>query len=127
MIKIVRDPRVVAQNPRIVLFTPPPIDERQQWAIDMAKGFTAPRRSADNTSKYAEMVRSVAKEELQVPVVDLWLKCMEHAGWKTGDPLPGSQDIEENPLFLELFTDGESISHWLRFSMPYVLANSPMF
>lgn len=106
MIRIVRDPHIVAQNPHIVVFTPPPIDERQQWAIDMAKGFTAPRRSAENTQRYADSIRTVAEKELNVPVVDLWQKFMEHCGWKPGDPLPGSQDIEEDPKFLELFTDG---------------------
>jgi hypothetical protein len=110
MIKIVRDPRIVAQNPRIVIFTPPPIDERRQFALDQTKGFTAPRRSAENTRKYADMVRTVAEEELGVPIVDLWMKCMEHCGWQEGEPLPGSQDIDENPAFLELFTDGEFLN-----------------
>lgn len=57
------------------------------------------------TRQYAEAVCTVA-DELDVPVVDMWSACMRHAGWKPGEPLPGSEDVEPNERLNELFTDG---------------------
>lgn len=94
-----------------MLITPPPIDERTQGAVDISKGYPL-RRSAENTKGYADTVREVG-EELGLPVLDLWSRCMELAGWKPGQPLEGSQDLPPNPKFDELFVDGKWLSHKL--------------
>jgi hypothetical protein len=96
---------VVAHSPRIVLITPPPLDERKQGAIDIAKGFN-PRRSAENTRLYADAVKEVA-DDLGLPVCDLWTRCMEIAGWQPGETLPGSRDLPPNQMFDDLMVDGK--------------------
>jgi isoamyl acetate esterase len=103
--KIVRNPRVTEHSPYIILITPPPIDERKQHAIDITKGYPL-RRSAENTKKYADAVREVAAE-LGIPVLDMWSRCMELAGWRPGQPLEGSKDLPPNPKFDDLFVDGK--------------------
>jgi isoamyl acetate esterase len=103
--KIVQDHKVIEHSPRIILITPPPIDERTQRALDDSKGYPL-RRSAKNTKAYADAVRDVANE-LSLPFVDMWSKCMELAGWKEGQPLEGSQDLPPNPMLTKLLSDGE--------------------
>jgi isoamyl acetate esterase len=111
LFKIIQNRLVVEHSPRIMLITPPPIDERTQRAVDVSKSYPL-RRSAENTKNYADAVREVG-EELGIPVLDMWSKCMELAGWKPGQPLEGSQDLPPNPKFDELFVDGKWLSIFL--------------
>jgi hypothetical protein len=106
IIKIIQHPAVVAHSPRIMLITPPPIDERSQEVLDLARGFEL-RRTAENTKKYADAVRNVGLD-LGIPVCDAWSRFMEIAGWKPGEPLPGRKDLPPNQMFKDLTTDGES-------------------
>ncbi|KAH8900214.1 SGNH hydrolase [Thozetella sp. PMI_491] len=102
---IVTDARVKEHNPHIVVITPPPIDERlceknnKEWGVVQI-------RKAAATKAYAEAAREVA-EETGAAALDLWSIFMERAGWKPGDPLQGSKDVEENPEGLpKLLRDG---------------------
>lgn len=110
LIKIIRNPIVAAHNPRIILITNPPVDERMQYLMDLAKGYPM-RRTAENTMRYAEAVRSVGKS-LNVPVVDIWTEIMLKAGWKPEQPdvLPGCKDLPPNAVLAEYLFDG--ISHY---------------
>ncbi|KAF2431757.1 SGNH hydrolase [Tothia fuscella] len=98
------------KNPRIILITNPPIDERSQRVLDNARGFDL-RRTAENTKLYADAIRSVGKE-FGFPVLDLWGEIMGRAGWKPGwqGPLPGSLDLPPNPVLAEYLTDGLHLS-----------------
>ncbi|KAF2674739.1 SGNH hydrolase [Microthyrium microscopicum] len=110
LIKLITHPAITAHpGIKLVLITPPPIDEAQQFAADQVRGFTQPRRSAANTKAYADMVRTLGQER-GIAVVDLWTRFVKHAGWKEGDPLPGLRDREGDGRFLELFTDGLHLS-----------------
>jgi len=92
--KIVTHPAIQAHDPRIVLFTPPPIIEgmfeklREQVGIHRTPGITA---------SYANAVREVGKE-LGVPVVDVWSAFIKRTGWKEGEPLPGTPERQEAVL-----------------------------
>jgi hypothetical protein len=98
---------VVAHSPALVLVAPPPVDERPQRAVDAAKGYPV-RRSAANTRAYAAAVRRVGAD-LGLPVVDLWTRFAELAGWREGDEaLPGSAGLPANAKLAELMVDGES-------------------
>ncbi|KAF2013957.1 SGNH hydrolase [Aaosphaeria arxii CBS 175.79] len=95
---------------RILLITPPPIDE---WGFD---GWDEPGRSARTAGvarAYAEAVRHVG-EETGVAVVDLWGKCMAEAGWTDDDTgkdskllLPGNKKLERSEALARLLYDGE--------------------
>ncbi|TKA53902.1 hypothetical protein B0A49_13346 [Cryomyces minteri] len=102
---IITHPAVKAHNPRVMLITPPPVDERLCEAGDLLKGIDEVRRTAENTASYAAAARRVG-EELGVPVLDLWSSFMSAAGWSAGEPLPGSQVVARNVLLNELLHDG---------------------
>jgi isoamyl acetate esterase len=96
---------VIAQKPKILLLTPPPVNEYQLTIRDALKGCTMPQRTAANTKKYADACRQVG-EELGLPVVDLWRAFMSKAGWEEGEPLIGSGDRERNRILESLLQDG---------------------
>lgn len=103
LVKIAQHPSVVAQDPKIVFIAPGPVQESKQKYIDdvMEKG---PKRTAANTKRYADVVRETGKV-LGIPVLDLWTIFATKAGWKPGDPLPGTMD-DDNPVLDELLADG---------------------
>lgn len=92
---MISSPLVKAHNPRIVLITPPPIDERMCEEADRANGINEVRRRAEVTAKYAVAVREVS-EEMDLTLLDLWSIFMDRAGWKAGAPLLGSRDVEQS-------------------------------
>jgi isoamyl acetate esterase len=98
-------PSVAAHNPKIILVTPPPVNEYQLSINDALNGCTAPSRTAANTKRYADACRKVG-EKLGLPVVDLWHAFMMEAGWKEGEPLEGSKETESNRILQQLLLDG---------------------
>ena len=108
LIKIITHPAVKAHNARLIIITPPPINEYQTWITDQAKGYTVARRTAGRTKSYADAAREVGKD-LNIPVLDMWMLVMLKAGWTPGDePMPGSRLLPENPVLMELLRDGKS-------------------
>ncbi|KAE8352244.1 SGNH hydrolase-type esterase domain-containing protein [Aspergillus coremiiformis] len=103
--RIIQHPVTVAQNPHILILTPPPVNEYQLQGFDESKGNAHPSRTAEHTKKYAEAVREVGSS-LGVPVVDVWSAFMSATGWKEGEPLPGSRDLPSLEKFERFFTDG---------------------
>lgn len=62
-------------------------------------------RTAEHTKRYADACREVGAE-VGVVVLDLWSIFMATAGWKGGEPLPGSKKAERNSVLGELLGDG---------------------
>ncbi len=97
---------------RIILITPPPIDERKSLA---AEASSAPedeptlRRKAVVTARYAQLVRDLGKE-LDLAVLDLWTIVMGRAGHSDADfsnaSIPGSLDSEQSPELQRFVHDG---------------------
>lgn len=98
-------PSVKAHDPKIILVTPPPVNEFQLAIRDAERGNTNRQRTAANTKEYADRCRKVG-EELKVPVVDLWRAFMTRAGWKEGEPLTESKKAECNEVLKSLLRDG---------------------
>jgi len=96
---------VKAQRPRIILITPPPVDEYRLEESDKEKGVHEIRRTAEHTKLYADVCREIGLEH-GVVVLDLWSIFMEKAGWKEGLPLQGSKKVERSKVFGELLHDG---------------------
>ena len=105
---IVTHPTVTAHNPRIILITPPPINEYKLEAADREKGYVEARRSAENTRMYATACREVG-EELGIAVLDFWSIVMAKTGWSDGEPLAGSRKAMRSRVLGDLFIDGISI------------------
>ena len=91
---------------KIILVTPPPIDEYQ-----LEDNAVLNVRTAERTKSYADSCRQVG-EEMDVAVVDLWTIMMKKAGWKGNDEevLVGSRKRERNEVLGEMLQDGETIS-----------------
>lgn len=97
---------------RLILVTPPPVDERKLMQADEEKYGLGPmlRRRAATTSRYAQVVRDLG-EELSIPVLDIWSAMTKRAGHaaqshsdETG--LPGSTDALENHTLRAFLRDG---------------------
>lgn len=104
-------PQIVAHNPRIILITPPPINEHLWWPRDQSNGHTSVSRVASTTKEYADAVVEVGAK-LNLPVANLWQAFMEKANfkldaWKLGEPLLGSLDVAQNDTLVELMYDGK--------------------
>ncbi|KAK2874963.1 hypothetical protein FQN49_001914 [Arthroderma sp. PD_2] len=90
---------------KIILLTPPPVNEYQLTAFDLSKGVTPLSRMANNTKMYADACREVG-ESLNVAIADIWFAFMKQAGWEAGQPIAGSKDIPENSKLAALLSDG---------------------
>jgi isoamyl acetate esterase len=104
LISIITHPAVQAQRPRILLITPPPVDE-----YALADSGMGGSRTAERTRLYAEITVRVG-EELGVTVLDIWTYLMEKSGWQPGSPLNGSLAVPRSWAFSQFFVDGESLS-----------------
>lgn len=85
------------QVPRILLVTPPPLEERlmAQRVIDL--GFGGVTWSNERANIYADAVRKIAKE-CSLPCCDLFTVLVRRAGWRPGQPFPGNLDQPENDV-----------------------------
>ena len=99
---------VKRQQPHLILVTPPPVNEYQLEVSDLEKGIVEIRRTAEHTRKYADACREVGNE-LGVTVLDLWSTFMVKAGWRSGEPLPGSKKAPMSRILEELLHDGMSL------------------
>ncbi|WEW57814.1 hypothetical protein PRK78_003281 [Emydomyces testavorans] len=106
---IVTHEAVRAQGTKVLLLTPPPVNEYQLSSLDREKGFDSPSRTAKNTKVYADACREVGNS-LSIPVVDIWFAFMREAGWKEGEPLAGSKDVPANEKLAALLSDGLHLS-----------------
>ena len=106
---ILEHPSVVAQETRLLLLPPPPVNEYQLEEADLVRGYKDPRRSAEHTKKYADACRQVGAE-VGVAVLDVWSIFMAKAGWKEGETLIGSKKVARNEVLERLLVDGELLS-----------------
>lgn len=81
------------------------MDEYRLEEPDPYNGVPERLRTAEHTKQYADACREVGAE-MSVVVLDLWSIFMAEAGWKEGEPLPGSKKTERNSVLGELLTDG---------------------
>lgn len=88
---------------KIILVTPPPIDEYQLQGFPLLD-----IRTAERTKSYADACVEVG-EELGVAVIHLWEIMMKKAGWegKEGEVLVGSKKREKSQALEEMLVDGE--------------------
>lgn len=95
---------------RIILVTPPPVEESIQEEVDRAayadmKGL---RRTATANAAYAVAVRELASE-LRLPCLDIWTVMITKAGYdphKSTVDLPGSKSLGRNETLARLQRDG---------------------
>ncbi|GKT43845.1 isoamyl acetate-hydrolyzing esterase 1 [Colletotrichum spaethianum] len=115
LLKIVTHPNITAHNPKILLVTPPPIDEIRITELDLAWGHTKATRTSKISAEYTQAARDVAAEVPGVVLIDLWQALMDHAvsktpGFKTGGPLLGTPELGEQGGLADLLPDGLHMS-----------------
>jgi len=108
---IVNHSSVIAQKPRMILITPPPVNEYRLEESDLVKGLTDPRRTAEHTKKYADATREIGAE-LGVVVFDIWSLFMAKAGWNAGEPLVGSKKVPRSEILDKLLVDGQFLENF---------------
>lgn len=108
---IITHPLVAVHRPKIILVTPPPVEETQQTIKDASRGSPLTRRAAV-TAEYAMAVRDVGVEVGgELVVLDLWSVVMEDAilrtpTYKPGQPLLGTKETGPNEALINLIPDG---------------------
>jgi len=105
---IILHPLVQAQCPKILLLTPPPVNEYQLEPDGSSTVDDQTRRVAATTKLYADGCMDVGKS-LNIPVVDIWGAFMTAVGWVEGEPLIGSKDAPRSEILQSLLSDGTCI------------------
>ncbi|KAH8594464.1 GDSL Lipase/Acylhydrolase family protein-like protein [Bisporella sp. PMI_857] len=107
---IIDHPRVQAHSPKIILLTPPPVEETMLLEIipDEMESKVIPL--AKDAVLYAQAVREVGTEK-GVPVVDVWGAFMKQVGdvsdlVNNTSALPGSRELGRNEVLKEFLSDG---------------------
>jgi lysophospholipase L1-like esterase len=117
---IITHPNITAHSPKVLLVTPPPIDELAMLECDMAKGMGQLSRSARNTSKYAQVAREIAADVPGTMLIDLWRAVRNRAveltpDWVqedgSGKPWLGTLESGTRGGFKTLLTDGLHMDH----------------
>jgi hypothetical protein len=90
---------------KVILITPPPVDEYVREKHDTAIGVTQKQRTAEHTKMYADAVRDLGKARGMV-VLDVWSLYMARSGWKEGETLLGSKSRPPSKELSELMHDG---------------------
>ena len=110
LVSVITHPAILEHRARIVLLTPPPINEYGCEEVDMARGIGR-RREASHTRLYAAEVRGVA-QEYGLVLVDLYALFTEMAGYnQRDDDIPGSKKLPENAVLRRLLHDGLHMSY----------------
>lgn len=77
--KILTHEHIKAHSPKILLVTPPPIDEIRITELDMAMGHSQATRQAAVSATYSESARRVAAEIPGVVLIDLQKALLDKA------------------------------------------------
>lgn len=110
--KIVTHPRITAHKPKILLVTPPPLDEIKVKVLNMAAGHSQAVRTSANSAAYSEVARQVARENPGVISIDLQKAIMDKAielspgDYQVGGSVLGSPENGKSGALNELLPDG---------------------
>ncbi|KAI1335754.1 SGNH hydrolase-type esterase domain-containing protein [Xylariaceae sp. FL0016] len=116
--RIITHDLIQAHKPKILLVTPPPLDEITSFRLDLANGnHKEPCRKAAVSAQYSQTVRDIAKEVPGIVLIDLQKTLMDYAIKKTPDfdakgPLLGYPESEggQSGAFEQLLPDGLHMS-----------------
>ncbi|KAG4418815.1 hypothetical protein IFR04_008020 [Cadophora malorum] len=104
---------ILAHGPKILLVTPPPVNEVHLQENDFAKGYSALTRVQKVTAQYADVVRELATEfkDKNVVLVDLWTALMKEGakhtpGYVEDGKMIGTLEKGDNAGLRTLLLDG---------------------
>ncbi|KAL7626840.1 hypothetical protein AAE478_003614 [Parahypoxylon ruwenzoriense] len=129
LIGIITHDHIKAHNPKILLVTPPPVDEIRITELDLAVGQAQATRQAAVSAAYSETARVVAAEIPGVVLIDLQKAIMDKAISLTADfgaggpPLGhpgGKRGVLEQLLPDGLHMSGESYKVFFDIVKPHI-------
>ncbi|KAH6671572.1 GDSL Lipase/Acylhydrolase family protein [Plectosphaerella plurivora] len=109
---IITHPIIAAHNPKILLVTPPPVDEIHLESWDLVKGWPEITRYAKLSAEYSQIAREVAAATPGVVSIDLWQAVHDEAakrtpGWTATDgKLLGTFESGQRGALEQLLPDG---------------------
>ena len=110
---IITHPNITAHRPKILLVTPPPVDELTRVDYDVACGHGTLTHHARSVAKYAQAVREVAAAVDGTVLIDLWAAIQSRAeeltpGWvhQKDGPWLGTPESGTSGGFKKLLSDG---------------------
>ncbi|PFH60867.1 hypothetical protein XA68_10180 [Ophiocordyceps unilateralis] len=119
---MIRHPRIAAHKAKVLLVTPPPVDELKLAKLDVDAGHASATRSFGTSAAYSERARAVARdsmkegrggiEEEDVVLIDLWQALMDEAmamapqHQQPGGPWLGSPENGKAGGLEQLLPDG---------------------
>lgn len=110
---VLTHPAVLAhKEARLILITPPPVDERMCLESSKAGDPNFPdviTRPAAVTAQYANAVREIG-QELSIQVVDIWSALIRRTGGTAGEMPTGSRELPRSEAFQSFFRDGLHLS-----------------
>ncbi|KAI8626880.1 SGNH hydrolase [Xylariaceae sp. FL1651] len=137
LIKIITHEYIKAHNPKILVVTPPPLDEMQAFLTDLEKGHKEPCRKAAVSAQYSATARQVASEVPGAVLIDLQKAIMEKAISMTpdfdpnGPPLGysegGKRGALEQLLPDGLHMSGEAYKVFLGIVIPHIAVPAPIY
>ncbi|KAL2754631.1 hypothetical protein ACRALDRAFT_1081592 [Sodiomyces alcalophilus JCM 7366] len=112
--KIISHPAIKAHNPKVLLVTPPPVDEIGMKKTDLAHGWPDVSRHAALSAEYSQIARDVAAETGAVSI-DLYAALLDYAvartpGHDANGPRLGTFELGESGKLAELLPDGLHLS-----------------
>lgn len=113
---IITHPHIKAHDPKILLVTPPPLDELKVTGLNIADGHASAIRTSAISAKYSETAREVARETPGVILIDFWQGIMEEAikmapnDYQVGGPWLGSPENGKQGGLDALLPDGLHLS-----------------
>lgn len=113
---IINHPHIKQHNPKILLVTPPPVDEIRSGELDKADGFDASIRETNVSATYSQCVRDISARYPDIILVDLWKGIMDKAieltpnDYTPGGPWLGSLENGNRGGLKSLIPDGLHLS-----------------
>lgn len=112
---IITHPNITAHKPKILLVTPPPLDEIKITQADLEWGWPHATRQHAISASYSEAARQVAKEVEGTILIDLYSLIMEYAisktpGWDASLPKLGTPECGQRGYLEKLLPDGLHLS-----------------
>ncbi|KUI65055.1 hypothetical protein VM1G_01117 [Cytospora mali] len=112
--QIITHPNVTAHSPKVLVVTPPPLDEIRTTELDTPKYGKSARQQA-RSAAYSQAARDVAAEVPGTVCIDLQKALMDHAiantpGWDASLPPLGSVEGGRRGYLEKLLPDGLHMS-----------------
>ncbi|RCI15460.1 hypothetical protein L249_3363 [Ophiocordyceps polyrhachis-furcata BCC 54312] len=100
---IIHHPRIAAHKPKVLLVTPPPINEMKLAELDLAAGHPSVTRNFDTTAAYSERARTVARRAWEMKKKKMMMKKKGGGGGGGGQQHGGEEEEAVAVVLIDLW------------------------